>query len=58
MHQITLEAATTIINGALEKGAEINCDPLTVAVLDAGGHLVAFKRQDHSRHHAGRNSHR
>src|SRR5262249_60680204 len=25
-----------------------NCAPLTVAVLDAGGHLVAFKREDKS----------
>lgn len=48
MHQVTLEAAMIIIDGALTKGAEISCDPLTVAVLDAGGHLVAFKRQDHS----------
>lgn len=48
MHQITLEAAMIIIDGALDKGAEINCDPLTVAILDAGGHLVAFKRQDNS----------
>lgn len=48
MQQITLEIAMTIIDGALAKGAEINCDPLTVAVLDAGGHLVAFKRQNNS----------
>lgn len=48
MRQISLEDALIIIDGALQKGAEIGCDPLTVAVLDAGGHLVAFKRQDHS----------
>jgi len=48
MHQITLELALKIVDGALAKGAEINCDPLTVAVLDSGGHLVAFKRQDGS----------
>ncbi|MGH6959242.1 MAG: GlcG/HbpS family heme-binding protein, partial [Dongiaceae bacterium] len=29
-------------------GRETNCAPLTVAVLDAGGHLVAFKREDRS----------
>jgi len=48
MHQVTLDVAMTIIDAALAKAAEIGCDPLTVAVLDAGGHLVAFKRQDHS----------
>jgi uncharacterized protein GlcG (DUF336 family) len=48
MGQISLEDALIIIDGALQKGAEIACDPLTVAVLDAGGHLVAFKRQDNS----------
>lgn len=47
-HQVTLEAADRIINAALSKGEDINCAPLTVAVLDAGGHLVAFKRQDES----------
>ena len=30
------------------RGARTNCAPLTVAVLDAGGHLVAFKREDKS----------
>ena len=48
MHQVTLDIAMTIIDAALAKADEIGCDPLTVAVLDAGGHLVAFKRQDHS----------
>lgn len=48
MRQMTLEAAMIVIDGALEKGAEIGCDPLTVAVLDSGGHLTAFKRQDNS----------
>jgi uncharacterized protein GlcG (DUF336 family) len=48
MQQVTLEIAMKIIDGALAKGAEIDCDPLTVAVLDSGGHQVAFKRQDNS----------
>lgn len=48
MQQVTLEIALIIIDSALAKGAEIGCDPLTVAVLDSGGHLVAFKRQDNS----------
>jgi uncharacterized protein GlcG (DUF336 family) len=43
-----LATATTIIDAALQRGAEIDCAPLTVAVLDTGGHLVALKRQDGS----------
>ena len=48
MSTITLSQAQTIIEAALEKAAAIGCNPLTVAVLDAGGHLVAFARQDKS----------
>ncbi len=45
---VTLAQASTIVDTALKKGRETNCAPLTVAVLDAGGHLVAFKREDRS----------
>src|SRR5437660_8863419 len=45
---VTLVQASTIVDIALKKGREANCAPLTVAVLDAGGHLVAFKREDKS----------
>ena len=45
---VTLAQASTIVDIALKKGRETNCAPLTVAVLDAGGHLVAFKREDKS----------
>ena len=45
---IMLAQASTIVDIALNKGRETNCAPLTVAVLDAGGHLVAFKREDKS----------
>jgi uncharacterized protein GlcG (DUF336 family) len=45
---LTLAQASTIVDAALKKGRETNCAPLTVAVLDAGGHLVAFKREDRS----------
>ena len=48
MAKITLEQADRIIDGALACGAENQYQPLTVAVLDDGGHLVAFKRQDGS----------
>jgi uncharacterized protein GlcG (DUF336 family) len=45
---VTLTQASTIVDVALKKGRETNCAPLSVAVLDAGGHLVAFKREDKS----------
>ncbi len=45
---VTLVQASTIVDVALKKARETNCAPLTVAVLDAGGHLVAFKREDRS----------
>ena len=48
MTTLSLEQALQIIHGALQKGHEIGCDPLSVAVLDAGGHLVAFMREDNS----------
>jgi uncharacterized protein GlcG (DUF336 family) len=43
---ITLAQASTIIETALAKAAEMKLKPLTVAVLDAGGHLKALARQD------------
>lgn len=43
---ITLAQANAIIEVTLAKAAEINLKPLTVAVLDAGGHLSALARQD------------
>ena len=45
---VNLAQASTIVDVALRKGRELNCAPLTVAVLDPGGHLVAFKREDKS----------
>ena len=48
MPKITLTQADAIIDAALQRGAETDCDPLSVAVLDDGGHLVAFRRQDNS----------
>jgi uncharacterized protein GlcG (DUF336 family) len=45
---VTLARASTIVDVALKKARESNLAPLTVAVLDAGGHLVAFKREDKS----------
>jgi uncharacterized protein GlcG (DUF336 family) len=48
MSILTLAQASTIVDVTLKRGRETNCAPLTVAVLDAGGHLVAFKREDKS----------
>jgi uncharacterized protein GlcG (DUF336 family) len=48
MTQLTLEQAARIVDAALDHAATLKLHPLTVAVLDAGGHLVAFKRQDRS----------
>ncbi|MFU8883577.1 MAG: GlcG/HbpS family heme-binding protein, partial [Rhodobacterales bacterium] len=43
---ITLEQAQTMIAVARDKGREMALNPLSVAVLDAGGHLLAFARED------------
>ena len=43
---LTLEAADKIVDGALRAARAENLLPLAVAVLDSGGHLVAFKRED------------
>jgi uncharacterized protein GlcG (DUF336 family) len=48
MPALSLAQASTIVDTALKKGRDTQCAPLTVAVLDAGGHLVAFKREDRS----------
>lgn len=46
MNTIRLHAANLIITAALEKAIQLHLNPLAVAVLDAGGQLVAFQRQD------------
>jgi len=48
MSALTLGEASIIIDKALEKGRELRLQPLTVAVLDAGGQLKALKREDGS----------
>ncbi|MBO9603733.1 MAG: heme-binding protein [Novosphingobium sp.] len=48
MTRITLEQANAVIDGALAKGKELGLAPLTVAVTDAGGHVIALQRQDGS----------
>lgn len=46
MTDLTLENARLIISTALAKGREMNLNPLTVAILDAGGQLKALERED------------
>jgi len=45
---LRLEVASRIVESALKRATELTLKPMTVAVLDGGGHLIAFKRQDHS----------
>ena len=46
MNQLELDTASRIIDVALAKGRELALAPLCAVVLDAGGHLVAAKRED------------
>ena len=45
---VTLDQASQIVTTALALGRERRFMPLTVAVLDAGGHLVTLSREDNS----------
>lgn len=46
MAKLTLEQATTILDTTLKTGRDMGLNPLTVAVVDDGGSLKAFKRED------------
>lgn len=46
MATISLTKARTIIRKALAHGREAGLKPLSIAVLDAGGNLIAFERED------------
>ena len=48
MANITLEQAQTVVAAALKEGRALGLKPISVAVLDAGGHLVAFARENAS----------
>jgi uncharacterized protein GlcG (DUF336 family) len=45
---VTLAQASIIIDTALKKARELKQMPQTAVVLDAGGHIVAAKREDGS----------
>jgi uncharacterized protein GlcG (DUF336 family) len=46
MHRLTLAAAAIIVDAALAEARRHDHAPLCVAVLDAGAHLIALKRED------------
>lgn len=46
MTSFPIDKANQIIAGAFAKAAVLGLKPLGVSVLDDGGHLVAFQRQD------------
>ncbi len=45
---ITLSEARTVVHHALQYAREQELPPMTIAVLDASGSLVAFVREDRS----------
>lgn len=48
MASLTLAQAQTIATATLAKGRELGLKPLTVVVLDPGGHALALLREDGS----------
>ena len=46
MPEINLSKARNIVRGTLKKGREMGLKPLSVVVLDTGGHVKAFERED------------
>lgn len=46
MSILTLELSRQLIRDAFAKGADLSLNPLSVAILDPGGHVIAFERQD------------
>lgn len=46
MPEISLSKARSIVRGILKQGREMGLKPLSVVVLDTGGHLKAFERED------------
>ncbi|HEX9343314.1 MAG TPA: heme-binding protein [Actinomycetota bacterium] len=48
MTTLTLQQAAIIIDAGLARGRERGFEPLTIAVLDPGGHPLCLKREDGS----------
>ncbi|MGH6618165.1 MAG: GlcG/HbpS family heme-binding protein [Alphaproteobacteria bacterium] len=45
---VPLAQASTVVDAAIAAARKAGLNPLTVVVLDAGGHMVAVKREDRS----------
>ncbi len=48
MRGITLDQANTVIAGAIARAKALGLKPLSIIVLDAGGRVKAFQKQDGS----------
>jgi uncharacterized protein GlcG (DUF336 family) len=46
MSALTLKVAVNLANQAIAAGRQIAAAPLTIAVLDSGGHLITLQRED------------
>lgn len=46
MPELSLARARKIIKATLARGHEMGLKPLSVVVLDSGGHVTAFERED------------
>ena len=46
MPEISMSKARSIMRSVLKKGREMGFKPLSVVVLDTGGHVKAFERED------------
>lgn len=46
MSNVSLNKARVIVRKTLAQGREMGLKPLSVVVLDAGGHVQAFERED------------
>ncbi|MGE8144692.1 GlcG/HbpS family heme-binding protein [Pseudomonas frederiksbergensis] len=46
MSALTLNVAVSLTTQAIAAGRAVSAAPLTIAVLDAGGHLISLQRED------------
>jgi uncharacterized protein GlcG (DUF336 family) len=46
MPEVSLSKARSIVRGIIKAGRELEFNPLAVVVLDTGGHVKAFERED------------
>ncbi|HRD70185.1 MAG TPA: heme-binding protein [Legionella sp.] len=46
MNRLTLEKANAIIEAGFIESKKLSLQPMSIVILDPGGHLIAFQRQD------------